>query len=100
MDRLGSLFAAGIVAGAINAVAGGGSLITLPLLIFVGLPETVANATNRLGVLGNSLSSAAGYQQSGHLPGRRCGWSSSPRWSAPRSARGLPRASPTTPSGP
>lgn len=45
------LLLAGFVAGGINAIAGGGSLLTLPLLIFIGLPPTVANATNRIGVL-------------------------------------------------
>jgi len=42
---------AGFGAGFINTLAGSGSLITLPLLIFLGLPATVANGTNRLGVL-------------------------------------------------
>lgn len=44
------LAAAGFVAGTINSIAGGGSLLTLPLLIFVGLPPTVANASNRIAV--------------------------------------------------
>jgi uncharacterized membrane protein YfcA len=46
------LFAvAGVSAGVINTLAGSGSLITLPLLMFVaGLPASVANATNRVGV--------------------------------------------------
>lgn len=42
---------AGFGAGFINTLAGSGSLITLPLLIFLGLPATVANGTNRVGVL-------------------------------------------------
>ena len=41
----------GVVVGIINTVAGGGSLIALPALIFFGLPSNVANATNRLGIL-------------------------------------------------
>ena len=45
------LFFAGLAAGTINAIAGGGSLFTLPLLIFLGLPPTVANGTNRIAVL-------------------------------------------------
>ena len=45
------LAAAGLVAGVINTVAGGGSFLTLPLLIFYGLPAGVANGTNRIGVL-------------------------------------------------
>jgi len=46
-----ALFAAGAVAGALNVIAGGGSFLTLPVLIFAGLPATVANATNRVGIL-------------------------------------------------
>jgi uncharacterized membrane protein YfcA len=45
------LFAAGTVAGTINVLAGGGSFLTLPLLIFLGLPPTVANGTNRIAIL-------------------------------------------------
>lgn len=45
------LLAAGFVAGALNVVAGGGSFLTLPVLIFLGLPATEANATNRVAVL-------------------------------------------------
>src|ERR1051325_9359060 len=43
--------AGGIAAGIINTLAGSGSLITLPLLIFLGLPANIANAPNRVGVL-------------------------------------------------
>lgn len=42
---------AGFVAGVINTMAGSGSLITLPLLIFLGLPAGVANGTNRVAIL-------------------------------------------------
>lgn len=42
------LVAVGAAAGVINSIAGGGSLLTLPMMIFVGLPPTVANATNRI----------------------------------------------------
>lgn len=45
------LFAAGLVGGTLNVLAGGGSFITLPLLIFLGLPPTVANGTNRIAIL-------------------------------------------------
>ncbi|MDK2973004.1 MAG: uncharacterized protein PWP23_2759 [Candidatus Sumerlaeota bacterium] len=49
------LFFAGIAAGIINTVAGGGSVITLPVLIFAGLPPAVANATNRLGLISQNF---------------------------------------------
>ncbi len=45
------IVAAGFLAGFINTLAGSGSLITLPMLIFAGLPATVANGTNRVAVL-------------------------------------------------
>ena len=49
------LLAAGGVAGVINTLAGGGSLLTVPLLVLMGLPGTVANGTNRVGILLQSL---------------------------------------------
>lgn len=45
----------GLVAGLINTLAGGGSLITVPMLVFMGLPATTANGTNRIGVLFQNL---------------------------------------------
>jgi len=45
------LFSASICAGFINVFAGGGSLLTIPLLIFMGMPASVANGTNRIAVL-------------------------------------------------
>lgn len=57
------LVAAGIIAGFVNTLAGSGSLLTLPLLMFIGLPPTVANATNRIGVLVQSAVSSASFRQ-------------------------------------
>jgi len=66
--RLLALLGAGLAAGFINVNAGGGSLITLPALIFLGLPTTAANATNRVGlVLQNTVSSSA-FAHGGRLP--------------------------------
>ena len=42
------LFFTGLVSGVINTISGGGSLLTLPVLIFIGLPANVANGTNRI----------------------------------------------------
>lgn len=58
------VFIAGFLAGFINSVAGSGSLITLPLLTssLIGLPDTVANGTNRLGILVQSLVSTLSYR--------------------------------------
>jgi len=45
------LVAVGVAAGTLNVIAAGGSLLTLPVLIFLGLPPTVANGTNRVAIL-------------------------------------------------
>ena len=45
-----AIIAAGFLAGFINTLAGSGSLVTLPLLIFIGLPANVANGTNRVAI--------------------------------------------------
>jgi len=45
------LIAVGLVAGVVNTLAGGGSLLTVPLLVIFGLPGTIANGTNRVGIL-------------------------------------------------
>jgi uncharacterized membrane protein YfcA len=51
----------GAVASAINAVAGGGSLLTFPGLVGMGIPALNANATSSLALWPGSLASAAGY---------------------------------------
>ena len=58
-----AVLAAGFGAGFINTLAGSGSLITLPLLIFLGIPATVANGTNRVGVLFQNIVSVASFQR-------------------------------------
>ena len=58
-----ALAGAGFVAAALNVIAGGGSFLTLPLLIFLGLPPTVANATNRLGVLVQNVGAVWGFHR-------------------------------------
>jgi len=58
----------GFVAGIINTMAGGGSLLTLPMLIFMGLPPTVANGTNRIGIFIQCISSIAGFKSKGIKP--------------------------------
>lgn len=50
-----ALASGGVVAGVVNTMAGGGSLLTVPLLVMLGLPGTVANGTNRVGVLVQSV---------------------------------------------
>tara|TARA_B100001939_G_scaffold345221_1_gene361289 strand:+ start:807 stop:1571 length:765 start_codon:yes stop_codon:yes gene_type:complete len=55
----------GCIVGVINTMAGGGSLITLPILIFLGLPSNVANGTNRIGLLMTAFSAKMGYKSKG-----------------------------------
>ncbi len=63
--QFGFLIVVGILAGAINTLAGGGSLLTLPILIFMGLPPNVANATNRIGIVFQAFVGTAGYRSKG-----------------------------------
>lgn len=67
MDFISALLiiATGFCAGFINVVSGGGSLLSLPVLIFMGLPPAVANASNRIAVVFESLSGTAGYKSKG-----------------------------------
>lgn len=58
---------AGMAAGFINTLAGSGSLITLPLLMFLGLPANVANGTNRIAILLQSLVGSVGFKKSQQL---------------------------------
>lgn len=53
----------GFIAGGINTVAGGGSNLTLPVLMMLGLPADVANATNRVGVLLQCLVAVPGFDR-------------------------------------
>ena len=57
------LFLAGVVAGLINAVSGGGTLLTFPALLFYGLPAVSANATNTVGIVPGVMSSLWGYRR-------------------------------------
>lgn len=59
------ILGAGFSAGAINAIAGGGSLITFPLLVWMGLPEGVANGSNRIAILFQTFFSVRGYKSKG-----------------------------------
>jgi uncharacterized protein len=65
-----ALFVIGFVAAVINVIAGGGSFLTLPLLIFLGLPASIANGTNRVGVLAQNVSAVVGFHRHDVLPAR------------------------------
>jgi len=57
------LFCVGSLAGFINVMAGGGSTITLPTLIFLGLDSSLANGTNRVAILIQNISGILSFRQ-------------------------------------
>jgi uncharacterized membrane protein YfcA len=57
------LFGVGILAGVINVMAGGGSSLTLPALIFLGLDSATANGTNRIGILIQSIFATLSFRK-------------------------------------
>ena len=59
------LILVGFVAGTINTIAGGGSLLSLPILIFLGLPPGIANGTNRIAILFQNIFTTAGFKSKG-----------------------------------
>lgn len=62
MDYL-IIAAAGLLAGGVNAVAGGGTLISFPALLAVGVPPVAANITSSVGLVTGYLGSAVGYRR-------------------------------------
>ncbi len=76
----------GVIAGTLNVLAGGGSLLTLPAMIFLGLDGAVANGTNRVAILAQNVTAVGGFRKLGFsdmklsfslalaaLPGGICG---------------------------
>lgn len=63
--ELGLLVIAGFASGWINVIAGGGSLLTVPIMVFMGLPGPVANGTNRIAIIVQSLSAVASFRSKG-----------------------------------
>ena len=57
------LLAAAGTAGALNAVAGGGSFLTLPALVFSGVPPVMANATGTVALFPGYIASAWGFRE-------------------------------------
>lgn len=66
------LFATGVVSGLVDAVAGGGGVITLPVLLSCGLPAPLALGTNKLQASFGSVSAAAHYVRHGLVSFREC----------------------------
>jgi uncharacterized membrane protein YfcA len=73
-----AVIAAGLFAGFVNTLAGSGSLITLPLLMFLGLPANVANATNRIGVLVQSAVGSWSFRRQKIITYRESLWMAAP----------------------
>ena len=72
------LFLAAAVAGTLNVIAGGGSFLTLPVLILMGLPATVANGTNRVGILVQSAAAVHSFSGKGVLDWGSFRWAGVP----------------------
>lgn len=64
---LAIFFGLGTLVSCINSIAGGGSTFSLPIMIFLGLPPTVANGTNRVGILIGNISSVMNLRRHGYL---------------------------------
>ena len=57
------LAVAGLLAGAINSVAGGGSFLTFPAMVFLGVPSIVANASSTAALIPASIASTWAYRE-------------------------------------
>lgn len=63
--QVGLILVIGVVSGFINTLGGGGSLLTLPMLIFLGLPAAVANGTNRIGLIIQNVVAVSNFRRKG-----------------------------------
>jgi len=72
------LFFTGCGAGVLNVVAGGGSFLTLPALIFLGLPPSVANGTNRVAILMQNIGAVWGFNRHGLVDWKSLVWAALP----------------------
>lgn len=72
MDLINMLivFAVGIFAGFLNVMAGGGSLLTMPTLIFLGLPSAMANGTNRIALIVQNIVAVLNFRKHGFFDWR------------------------------
>ena len=72
------LLVTGLVAGTLNVLAGGGSFLTLPVLIFLGLPPGLANGTNRVAIFLQNASAVASFRRQGVLELSSFTWATLP----------------------
>jgi len=73
-----ALIVSGVFVGFINTLAGGGTIISLSLFIFMGLPADVANGTNRIAVILQNLTSVTTFSQQKLLDTKKALWLSLP----------------------
>lgn len=63
--QAGILVAVGVAGGFLNVMAGGGSLLTVPVMVFMGLPGPIANGTNRIAILAQNITAIATFAKRG-----------------------------------
>ncbi|HEY4254135.1 MAG TPA: sulfite exporter TauE/SafE family protein [Roseomonas sp.] len=63
MEQMLILFAAGLLAGAMNAAAGGGSFVSIPAMVFTGMPSVAANASSTIALLPGTAASAWAWRR-------------------------------------
>ena len=63
--QVGLVLVTGVVAGFMNTLGGGGSLLTLPMLIFLGSPAAVANGTNRIALMVQNVVGVSNFRKKG-----------------------------------
>ena len=63
--NVGLILVTGVAAGFMNTLGGGGSLLTLPMLIFLGLPAAVANGTNRIALIVQNVVGVSNFRRKG-----------------------------------
>jgi len=66
MTHLLFLALAGLLAGAMNAIAGGGSFVSFPAMVFVGLPPVIANASSTVALFPGTIASTFAYRRDLH----------------------------------
>ena len=60
------LLLVGVIVGFVNVMAGGGSLLTIPIMLFMGVPAPVANGTNRIAILAQMATAAIAFFRKGY----------------------------------
>ena len=72
--EISALIIAGLMVGFINTLAGGGSIISLSVLMLMGLPAPVANGTNRIAIIIQTFTAASSFRQQKVLDSKKALW--------------------------